>query len=255
MDSTDILVVGGGVAGLAAAARLASDGASVIVADAKPPQPTDWAAEGADLRTTAFLHPAIETFRKAGAWDGMVPHAEALWVMRILDAGGRENRVREQADFEAAEMGERPFGFNVANVAARGALMERLEALDVELRAPAGLEELTLRDDAAFARLANGSSVKAKLVVGADGRDSGVRAAAGIGVRRWSYGQKAMVFAVSHTVPHGGVSTEIHRSGGPFTLVPMQTATGRIAPPWSGWSAGPRPSGSRASRNPISSSC
>jgi 2-octaprenyl-6-methoxyphenol hydroxylase len=227
MEHTDILVVGGGVAGLAAAARLASDGHAVIVADALPPQPVDPATDGADLRTTAFLHPAIETLRKAGAWEAMGPDCEALWVMRLLDAGGRENRVRERADFEAAEMGERPFGFNAPNTAARRALTERLAALGVSHRAPAALTDLVLRDDAAFARLADGSSIRAKLVIGADGRDSAVREKAGIGVSRWRYGQKAMVFAVTHPRPHGGVSTEIHRTGGPFTLVPMPDRDGQ----------------------------
>jgi 2-octaprenyl-6-methoxyphenol hydroxylase len=227
METTDILVVGGGVAGLAAAARLASDGHKVIVADALPPQPIDPATAGADLRTTAFLHPAIETLRKSGAWEGMGADAEALWVMRILDAGGRENRVRERADFEAAEMGERPFGFNVPNTAARRALVARVEELGVPHRAPAALTDLLLRDDAAYARLADGSSIRARLVIGADGRDSAVREKAGIGVSRWRYGQKAMVFAVTHPRPHGGVSTEIHRTGGPFTLVPMPDRDGK----------------------------
>ena len=221
MIETDILVAGGGLAGLAAAARLAAEGFSVAVADRAPPPPTDTAKAGADLRTTALLHPAIETLRRAGAWEGMGEAAEALWVMRIVDAGGRENRARQKADFEAAEMGDRPFGFNIPNTAARAALMARLVELGVPLHAPAAVETLTVRDDAAIVRLGDGTTLRARLVIGADGRDSAVRALAGIGVRRWSYGQKALVFAVRHPRPHGGVSTEIHRTGGPFTLVPM----------------------------------
>ena len=69
--------------------------------------------------------------------------------------------------------------------------------------------------------------VAAKLVVAADGRDSTLRRLAGIGCRRWGYGQKALVFAVTHPDPHGGVSTEIHRTGGPLTLVPMPDHDGR----------------------------
>jgi len=64
-------------------------------------------------------------------------------------------------------------------------------------------------------------------VVAADGRGSPMREAAGIGVRTTRYGQKALAFAVSHDAPHGGVSTEIHRSGGPFTLVPLPDHDGR----------------------------
>ncbi len=226
MEHTDILVVGAGVAGLAAAARLASDGFAVVVADAAPPQPTDTAHDGADLRTTAFLQPAVQTLRRAGVWEALGPHAEALWTMRILDAGGRENAPRERADFESAEVGDRPFGWNVPNAAARRALADRLAVLGVPLRAPAALEALTLREDTAFARLSDGACVRAALVIGADGRDSGVRRLAGVTARRWDYDQKALVFAVAHPRPHGGVSTEIHRSGGPFTLVPMPDRDG-----------------------------
>ncbi|MEO0388079.1 MAG: FAD-dependent monooxygenase, partial [Pseudomonadota bacterium] len=53
-----------------------------------------------------------------------------------------------------------------------------------------------------------------------------LRKAAGIGVRRWGFGQKALVFAVSHPLPHNNVSTEIHRTGGPFTLVPLPDRAG-----------------------------
>ncbi|MFN3615828.1 MAG: FAD-dependent oxidoreductase, partial [Rubrimonas sp.] len=148
MNRTDILIVGGGVAGLAAAARLASDGFSVVIADRAPPPPVNPARDGADLRTTAFLQPAIETLRRAGGWERMAAHgpggAEALWTMRLVDAGGRENAARERADFESSETGDRPFGFNVANTVARAALMARLAELCVPLRAPAALVDLTL---------------------------------------------------------------------------------------------------------------
>jgi 2-octaprenyl-6-methoxyphenol hydroxylase len=53
-----------------------------------------------------------------------------------------------------------------------------------------------------------------------------VREGAGIGVRTLRYGQKALAFAVTHPIPHDNVSTEIHRSGGPFTLVPLPDWTG-----------------------------
>ena len=46
-------------------------------------------------------------------------------------------------------------------------------------------------------------------------------------MRTFRYGQKALAFAVTHDVPHGNVSTEIHRSGGPFTLVPLPDRDGK----------------------------
>ena len=69
--------------------------------------------------------------------------------------------------------------------------------------------------------LSDGRKVSAKLVIAADGRDSTMREALGITVKSTRYGQKALAFAVTHPIPHENVSTEIHRSGGPFTLVPL----------------------------------
>ena len=80
-----------------------------------------------------------------------------------------------------------------------------------------------------MAALSDGTQVRAALVVAADGRDSAVREGLGIAVRRWGYGQKAVVFTVTHPLPHDGVSTEIHRSGGPFTLVPLNDRDGAPA--------------------------
>ncbi|MEX0285994.1 MAG: FAD-dependent monooxygenase, partial [Paracoccaceae bacterium] len=65
------------------------------------------------------------------------------------------------------------------------------------------------------------------LVVAADGRNSPMRMAAGIEVTTTRFGQKALVFAVTHPSPHDNVSTEIHRSGGPFTLVPLPDLDGK----------------------------
>ena len=220
---TDILIAGGGIAGLTATVRLAAAGFEVICVD---PAPAD--APGGDQRTTAFLEPAVATLERAGAWAAMEPHGAALWTMRLVDAGGQAREVRETADFEAAEMMDRPFGWNVPNIAVREALLARLAELPgARLVNGQTVTGLVSRSAEALARLSGGGQVRARLVLAADGRDSGLRAGAGIGVRRWHYGQKALVFAVTHPRPHDGVSTEIHRSGGPLTLVPMPDRDGR----------------------------
>jgi len=81
---TDILVAGGGIAGLTATARLAAAGFDVTCVDPAPA-----GTPGADQRTTAFLEPAVATLERAGAWVAMAPGAAALWTMRLVDAGGR----------------------------------------------------------------------------------------------------------------------------------------------------------------------
>jgi len=220
---TEILVAGGGIAGLAATARLAAAGFGVVCVD---PAPAD--GPGADWRTTAFLQPAVDTLARAGAWEAMAPSAAALWTMRLVDAGGAAREVRETADFEAREVMDQPFGWNVPNTAIRAALLGCLAKLPgARLIAGDRIEGVLSRDAGAVARLGGGTQVRARLVLAADGRDSALREAAGIAARRWHYGQKALVFAVTQPRPHGGVSTEIHRTGGPLTLVPMPDRDGR----------------------------
>ena len=217
METIDILVAGGGVAGLTATLALAEKGWRTVCVD---PAPSGAGAH--DTRTTAFLAPAVELLTKVGVWGGLDAEIAPLATMRLIDAGGEANEARETVDFRAEEIGEPRFGWNIPNTAIRAALTERLQSQKLaELRSGLRLDRLTRRRDHMIARLSNGDVLHARLVVGADGRNSAVRNLAGIGARRWTYGQKALVFTVSHDAPHLGVSTEIHRTGGPFTLVPM----------------------------------
>lgn len=222
----DVLVAGGGVAGLTATAVFASAGFSAICVDPVPPI-TAAEAEGSDLRSTAFLEPALDLLDRAGLKTRLAPYAAPLVTMRILDAGGPEPVVRETADFSASEAGVEAFGWNLPNWLLRREMVARLEELPAaRLIGGVRVERVTPRTDAALVALSEGTQVRARLVVAADGRDSALRQQFGIGVRRWSYGQKAIVLNVAHPLPHGNVSTEIHRTGGPFTLVPLPDADG-----------------------------
>lgn len=226
MIQTDILVSGGGVAGLTAAAAFGSAGFRVICVDPAPPV-TDAAAEGADLRTTAFLQPAIAVLEAAGLWSRLAPHAAPLQIMRIIDAGGPTPEPRLIKDFDAADISDQPFGQNLPNWLLRREMVARLAELpNVSFRPGTATTGLLTRTSEARVTLSDGSTVSARLVVAADGRTSPMRAAAGIGVRTFRYGQKALSFVVTHKLPHQNVSTEIHRSGGPFTLVPLPDRDG-----------------------------
>lgn len=224
---TDIFISGGGVAGLVAAAAFGAAGFSVICADPAPPV-TDADRDGADLRTTAFLQPSRRFLDRAGLWDRLAPHATPLQVMRIVDAGGEMAEPRVAHDFNAADISEQPFGWNLPNWLLRREIVAHLaEMPTVDFRPGTGTAGVLTRAAEARVTLTDGTGIAAKLVIGADGRASPVREAAGISVHTTRYGQKALAFAVTHPVPHGNVSTEIHRSGGPFTLVPLPDRDGR----------------------------
>jgi len=222
----DILVSGGGVAGLTAAAAFGAAGFSVICVDPEPPV-TDGAAAGADLRTTAFLHPSIPVLEAAGLWARLEPHAAALQVMRIVDAGGEDPEPRIVKDFDASDISDAPFGWNLPNWLLRREMVARLaEIPNVAFRPGTATTGLLARDREAIVTLNTGDRVRARMVVAADGRNSTMRQALDIPVRTIRYGQRALAFAVTHPIPHQDVSTEIHRSGGPFTLVPLPDRDG-----------------------------
>jgi 2-octaprenyl-6-methoxyphenol hydroxylase len=228
-EVTDILISGGGVAGLTAACALGSAGFRVICVDPTPPV-TEGESDGADLRTTAFLQPSIPVLQAAGLWDRLQPHAAPLQVMRIIDAGGELPEARLIKDFDAADISDAPFGWNLPNWLLRREMVARLAELpNVSFRPGTGFARMLVRDAEALVTLSDGTQVTARLVIGADGRGSPVREAIGLTARTIRYGQKALAFAVSHDIPHGNVSTEVHRKGGPFTLVPLPDRDGRPA--------------------------
>lgn len=224
---TDIVISGGGIAGLTAAAAFGSAGFSVLCVDPAPPV-TDRRDAAADLRTTAFLQPSIPMLQAAGLWDRLEPFAAALQVMRIVDAGGEMPEPRLIKDFDAADISDQPFGWNLPNWLLRREMLARLDDLpNVSFRPGTATRSVLTRDAHALVTLDDGTQATARLLIAADGRNSAVRQAVGINVKTTRYGQKALAFAVTHTRPHENVSTEVHRSGGPFTLVPLPDKDGQ----------------------------
>ncbi len=223
----DIVISGGGIAGLTAAAAFGAQGFSVLCVDPAPPV-TDREAEGADLRSTAFLQPARGFLERAGVWDRLAQHAMPLETMRIVDAGGDAPEPRVVKSFEASEISDLPFGWNLPNWLLRRELSAHLDTMDsVDFRPGTATTSLFTRTGSARVGLTDGSRVTTRLVIAADGRNSPMRRASGIDVATTRFGQKALAFAVTHPIPHENVSTEIHRTGGPFTLVPLPDLDGR----------------------------
>jgi len=226
-NTTDILISGGGIAGLTAACAFGSAGISVVCVDPSPPV-TEELAKGADIRTTAFLQPAQRLLEQAGLWERLAPHAAALQIMRIVDAGGDSFTARDVADFDASDISGSPFGWNLPNWLLRREILARIDDLpNVTFLPGTATKHVSTRETEARVKMSNGTQINARLLIAADGRSSPVRNELGIGVTTWRYGQKALVFSVTHPKPHNNISTEIHRTGGPFTLVPLPDKDGQ----------------------------
>jgi 2-octaprenyl-6-methoxyphenol hydroxylase len=208
--STDVAVVGAGPAGLASALAVATAGAATAVIG----------APASDSRTTALLASSVTALEALGVWDYCRDHAAPLRVMRIVDATSRLLRSPE-VRFECSEVGLEEFGFNIENRHLVEALMRRARELPAIAFHDSAASGVTLDRVGARITLNAGDDVTTRLVIGADGRHSLCRAAAGIATERHAYPQVALTFNLAHSRPHHDISTEFHTERGPFTLVPL----------------------------------
>lgn len=210
---TDIAIVGGGLAGMTLAAFCGEMGYTVVCIDQLDPQ----SAIKNDERTTAISYGSRLILEEAGVWEDCAPHACPIRDIRILD--GRDSGVL--LNFLSEEVEGRDFGWIVENAILRQACLNRLKAFkNVTFLAP----EKAVRFEAGIVTLESGKVVEARLVVGADGRNSPLRAALDIPVRGWKYDQRALVCIIGHENPHDNVAVEHFYPQGPFAVLPMMDA-------------------------------
>ena len=205
-----VAVVGGGPAGLVAAIALATAGVDTLLI-APPAEP--------DHRTTALLAGSVTALETLGVWPACVVHAAPLRKIRLIDDTQRLIRAPEVL-FAAAEIGLDAFGHNIENRHLIAALEAHVSALKLPRIAGAALSVAS--DPGGVTVKYAGGEARVKLVIGADGRRSLCRAAAGIGTNnRRPYPQTALTLNLTHARPHDDTSSEFHTEGGPFTLVPL----------------------------------
>ncbi len=214
-EGCEVLIVGGGHAGLLLGAALAHAGVAVQLIERQPAEAIT-AAPG-DGRTLALLAGSVAIVRRLGAWPRLEPATAPIERVEVVDVEGGG-----QVRYDSAVHGKGPFGVGVEQPELRKALLGAF--LD-----QAGPEAL-LRDEVAGLRrersclrlsLASGRQIAAPLVVGADGRGSRVRELARIAVDRWSYDQRALTMVLRHDRADPGMVREWLRRGGPLATLPL----------------------------------
>ena len=225
--SCDVAVCGGGLVGATLALALAELALDVVLIEAHPfgtfGQPSF------DDRTTALSNGSRRIFDALRVWPLLEREATAIRRIHVSDRG-RFGFAR----LDAAEQGLSALGFVVVNRAIGAALWRRLEDSSVRIFAPAKVRGMQLVDGRQRIECdlgAQGSaSVAAKLAIAADGAQSALREAAGIGAQTWNYDQTALVTNVLTQRFHDHVAYERFTPSGPLALLPM--SEGRVGLIW-----------------------
>jgi|SRR5579862_239750 len=211
-STVEVVVVGGGPAGLTAAIALAQAG----VATALITLP----ARASDNRTTALLASSVTALETLGVWQDCRDQAAPLRTIRLIDDRARLLRA-PQVQFAADEIGLDAFGYNIENRFLIAALDRRARALASLTIVEDEAQAVSIADDTVTVALKAGEPLVASLAIGADGKRSLCRQAAGIATTASRYRQSALTFNLAHGRPHRDISTEFHTTTGPFTLVPL----------------------------------
>ena len=214
MDRADVIILGGGLVGLALAAALDSGGLSAIIVDpADPDERLDTAFDG---RTSAVSSSSMRMLEATGVADHFP--APGCPIRKIQVADGLESGGLA---FEP-EAGDDPLGHMHENRHLRATLRARAEAgRQLWLLWKSRVAGVDRGDHGVVVALEDGRKLCAPLLIAADGRNSPMREAAGIRIARWRYDHSAIVSVLRHERPHDNVAYEIFYPSGPFALLPM----------------------------------
>ena len=210
----DVFIIGGGLVGASLAAALKSSGLRIGLLES---QPVSGNHDGWDSRIYA-ISPGNATFlADCGAWQHLdMSRVQPVCAMRVFGDEGAE------LDFSAYQIGAPELNFIVENRLLQQALWQELEQQDnLTLFHPAHCVSLAWHDDCAQLTLADGREIRAKLIVGADGRDSWVRQQAGISASPTPYQQHGVVANFIAEKPHRGTAFQWFQPDGILALLPL----------------------------------
>ncbi|TAN51867.1 MAG: 2-octaprenyl-3-methyl-6-methoxy-1,4-benzoquinol hydroxylase [Methylococcaceae bacterium] len=211
----DVVIVGGGMVGAALGCSLGNSALRVAVIEEAPPQP--YAPEQPqDLRVSAFSMASRNVLDMAGAWSRVLQMRYCPYRrMKVWETSG-------EVEFDSEEIDENFLGYIIENRLVQLALLERLPAFDnVKLFAPGKIKRMDYRPEGSEIELQDGTLLRARLLVAADGARSAVRQAAGLGVSGWDYEQHALVLSVETDYPQQDITWQRFTTHGPQAFLPM----------------------------------
>jgi 2-octaprenyl-6-methoxyphenol hydroxylase len=214
MDRYDVIILGGGLVGLTLGIALARHRISAAVID--PADPDKMLSQGFDGRASAVASAPWRMLEAIGVGARLAGKGCPIATIRVQDGLSPEALLFEPPADDGA------LGIMFENRDLRLALDETARAAEgLTLMRPARPVDVRRDLDGVTVKLADGRELAGGLLIGAEGRQSPTREAAGITVARWSYEHVAMIASIAHDKPHGNIAYEIFYPAGPFAILPL----------------------------------
>jgi 2-octaprenyl-6-methoxyphenol hydroxylase len=216
----DILIAGGGLNGPALALGLAQAGFSVAIIDARPQSAR--ASDNFDGRGYALALASQRLLKAIGVWENVAADTQPMLDIKVSDGRAGEGPSPFFLHFDHNEIEEGPMGYMCEDRFLYRAFQAALAKTDgiTQINEDSVVDQDVTPQGVTVA-LASGKTLSAKLLVGCDGRQSGVAQRAKIKRTGWNYGQTALVCAINHELPHNGVAHQFFMPPGPLAILPL----------------------------------
>jgi len=217
---SDVLIAGGGLNGPALALALAQAGLRVTVIDAAPARAR--ADDAFDGRAYALAIASQKLLAAIGVWPAVAEHAQPMMEVKASDGEAGEGGAPFFLHFDSRELDQSPVGYMLEDRYLYRAFLDAMQAAPgITLIQATSVIAQQVVPGGISVSLSDGRALSARLLVGADGRRSGVAERAGIGREGWGYGQTALVAAIDHELPHNGIAHQFFMPSGPLAILPL----------------------------------
>lgn len=215
----DVLIVGAGMVGSALALALQDSGLEVLLLDGSPLSVKPFNGDAPfEPRVSALSAASQRILDRLGVWDGIVNRRCSPYTdMHVWDGSGTG-----QIHFSASSVHAEVLGHIVENRVVQDALLDRLHDCDLGLLSNARLEQMRRSGDDWLLTLADGRTLRAPLVIAADGANSAVRRLTGVATREWDYLHHAIVTSVRSSKPHRMTAWQRFTDHGPLAFLPLE---------------------------------